>query len=115
MVGDFRSGRHHSLGIAFVMRRYTWTPQCDEILVTMCKQGATWKAIAVFLGTVGFTVSRECVVERGRRLRCAPDMAKRFLKDLAPAERATETRWPLEAGHPSTWGLIMPGYSFPRC
>ena len=95
------------------MRRYTWTPDCDAILVAMCVEGATWKAIATHLGTVGFAVSRECVVERGRRLKCAPDMSKRFLKDQAPAERVIESRWPLEAGHPSTWGAIMPGYAYP--
>jgi hypothetical protein len=62
--------------------------------------GQTWAAISRSLG-----LSRNTVIERGRRLRaCAP---ARMAAAPAAAEVSEDpNRPPLRAGHPLTWSLL---------
>ncbi|MGE4482024.1 AsnC family protein [Acidocella sp.] len=68
----------------------------------MRRAGATWAAIGKQLG-----LSRNTVIERGRRLRAMPPPR------LVPVTRDKDVemledpnRAPLRAGHPLTWGLL---------
>jgi len=76
-----------------------WTAAADQVICTMREAGDTWAAIGCALG-----LSRNTVIERGRRLRaCAPP------KIVMAAEKQVSedpNRLPLPAGHPVTWRLI---------
>jgi hypothetical protein len=76
-----------------------WTAATDGVICTMREAGDTWAAIGGALG-----LSRNTVIERGRRLRAfAPP------KVLVVAEKQVSedpNRLPLPAGHPVTWRLI---------
>lgn len=77
-----------------------WTELADETIKTMRTDGQTWAAIGCILG-----LSRNTVIERGRRLRA--EAPKRF-RPAEVAERMLDdpNRAPLPAGHPLTWGLL---------
>lgn len=78
---------------------------------SMCAQGHTWEQISDHLGTLGFYATRNTVLERGRRLRVSPNTALRR-KESLPVEDAN--RDPLPPGDDRTWGLIMPGFPYPK-
>ncbi len=78
----------------------SWTLAADATIYEMRATGASWAAIGVVLG-----LSRNTVIERGRRLRAAAPVRVA----AAPAERSLlddPNRGALPAGHPLTWGLI---------
>lgn len=77
-----------------------WTEQADQTIRQMRGNGQTWSAIGVCLG-----LSRNTVIERGRRLRAlAP---KRALVVVAAKIVSDDpNRGALPAGHPITWGLL---------
>ncbi len=76
-----------------------WTAAADRVIVTMRESGETWGSIGFAMG-----LSRNTVIERGRRLRAtAPP------KPAVTAEKQVSedpNRLPLPAGHPITWRLI---------
>jgi DNA-binding Lrp family transcriptional regulator len=61
--------------------------------------GATWAAIGQRLG-----LSRNTVIERGRRLRAEAPVRPVVVKEYDMLE--DPNRGPLPAGHPLTWGLL---------
>jgi hypothetical protein len=63
-------------------------------------EGATWAAIGRTLG-----LSRNTVIERGRRLRAVAPARVVVVVD-ADAVSDDPGRGPLRAGHPLTWGLL---------
>jgi hypothetical protein len=77
-----------------------WSKAADVTICTMRGSGATWAQIGNTLG-----LSRNTVIERGRRLRAlapvkvaAPPVEKPVSDD--------PNRGPLPAGHPLTWRLL---------
>jgi hypothetical protein len=79
-----------------------WTQDADRVICEMRGAGETWAAIGRELG-----LSRNTVIERGRRLRAfAPPRPPPVLKDADEAELDDPNRQPLRAGHPLTWGLL---------
>jgi hypothetical protein len=64
-------------------------------------EGATWASIGLRLG-----LSRNTVIERGRRLRA--EAPPRIVTVVAEADAVSDDpgRGPLRAGHPLTWGLL---------
>jgi hypothetical protein len=78
-----------------------WTAAADGVICAMRGEGATWAAIGLRLG-----LSRNTVIERGRRLRAvAPPRVVTVVTD-ADAVSDDPGRGPLRAGHPLTWGLL---------
>lgn len=79
-----------------------WSEGADQVIREMRGAGATWAAIGKELG-----LSRNTVIERGRRLRAALP-----LRPVAVARTKDEdglddpNRPPLRAGHRLTWGLL---------
>jgi hypothetical protein len=77
-----------------------WTKQADATICGMRNGGATWAEIGRRLG-----LSRNTVIERGRRLR-----AEAPARTVAPVAEEVAlddpNRGPLRAGHPLTWGLL---------
>ena len=77
-----------------------WTPVADKVILTMRVAGSSWADIGQQLG-----LSRNTVIERGRRLNAAAPVKPKLLV----IERVMEVdpnRAPLPAGHPLTWGLL---------
>lgn len=76
-----------------------WTEQADMAICTMRGCGETWAAIGRTLG-----LSRNTVIERGRRLRA--EAPRRVV--VVPEKQISEdpNRLPLPAGHPITWGML---------
>lgn len=76
-----------------------WTAAADGVIFDMRGAGETWATIGVRLG-----LSRNTVIERGRRLRAEAPVRVAVVKEydlLGDPNRA-----PLPAGHPLTWGLL---------
>ncbi len=76
-----------------------WTEAADRVICDMRGAGATWAAIGVTLG-----LSRNTVIERGRRLRAEAPARVAVVKEYDMLE--DPNRGPLPAGHPLTWGLL---------
>jgi hypothetical protein len=84
-----------------------WTALADETIKIMRADGRTWAAIGHTLG-----LSRNTVIERGRRLRAeAPQRVKQVI--IAEPLSDDPNRAPLPAGHPFTWGLLT-DEAFPK-
>jgi hypothetical protein len=77
-----------------------WTVPADAIIITMRREGETWAKISRTLG-----LSRNTVIERGRRLRAVAPV-KPVLPPVAASNIDDPNRPPLPAGHPLTWGLL---------
>jgi len=77
-----------------------WTETADRVICGMRGEGATWAAIGRTLG-----LSRNTVIERGRRLRAVAPARVVVVVD-ADAVSDDPGRGPLRAGHPLTWGLL---------
>lgn len=77
-----------------------WTEQADTTIRGMRGGGATWAEIGRTLG-----LSRNTVIERGRRLRAEAPVR---MSEADPTEIALDdpNRGALRAGHPLTWGLL---------
>jgi hypothetical protein len=77
-----------------------WTQTADFTICRMRGVGATWAEIGRTLG-----LSRNTVIERGRRLNAA---APAKIQNLIPPEVVSDdpNRGALRAGHPLTWGLL---------
>ncbi len=77
-----------------------WTQAADVVIYDMRRGGFSWAEIGRVL-----SLSRNTVIERGRRLRAeAPPRAK-----VAPPPAIVSddpNRGALPAGHPLTWGLL---------
>lgn len=79
-----------------------WTREADRVICEMRGDGATWAAIGRQLG-----LSRNTVIERGRRLRAAlPLRPAPMVKNKDTEGLNDPNRPPLRAGHPLTWGLL---------
>ncbi len=79
-----------------------WTPTADRVIVDMRGGGATWAAIGKELG-----LSRNTVIERGRRLRAALPLRQAPVMKSKDEEGLDDpNRPPLRAGHPLTWRLL---------
>ena len=84
-----------------------WTAVADRVICTMREGGETWAAIGQRLG-----LSRNTVIERGRRLRATAPPKPVFVAERAVSE--DPNRLPLPAGHPVTWQLISDA-PYPDC
>lgn len=84
-----------------------WTEAQNDTIISMRGAGETWKTIGLALG-----LSRNTVIERGRRLRAMPDVVLPA-PPPEPDDRAIGPVTALPAGHPSTWDLIS-NQPFPR-
>ena len=76
-----------------------WTAAADTVICNMRGAGETWAAIGRRLG-----LSRNTVIERGRRLRAAAPVKLAIVKEYDMM--GDPNRGPLPAGHPLTWGLL---------
>lgn len=76
-----------------------WTAAADRVIFDMRGDGETWAAIGLRLG-----LSRNTVIERGRRLRAEAPVKVAVVKEYDLLE--DPNRGPLPAGHPLTWGLL---------
>jgi hypothetical protein len=76
-----------------------WTAAADRVICTMREGGETWAAIGLRLG-----LSRNTVIERGRRLRATAPPKPVLVTERGVSE--DPNRLPLPAGHPVTWRLI---------
>ena len=76
-----------------------WTAAADSVIVQMRGGGETWAAIGVRLG-----LSRNTVIERGRRLRADAPVRQATVKEYDMMD--DPNRGPLPPGHPLTWGLL---------
>ncbi len=76
-----------------------WTAAADKVIVEMRGAGETWAEIGRRLG-----LSRNTVIERGRRLCAAAPVQKKTSKEYDMLE--DPNRGPLPAGHILTWGLL---------
>ena len=85
-------------------RNVILTPGKIEQVLAMREQGLLLREIAVEVGVCRASVG-SCLRKAGK----GPPL-KKLRVVAAPA--AQEKRQPLPAGHPVTWGLIMPGYAF---
>ncbi len=84
-----------------------WTDDADSAIRVMRAAGETWAAIGRSLG-----LSRNTVIERGRRLRAAaPLRAARPVLEKPVSD--DPNRAPLPAGHKLTWGLLT-DHEFPQ-
>jgi hypothetical protein len=85
----------------------TWTDDADSAIRVMRAAGETWASIGRSLG-----LSRNTVIERGRRLRAAaPLRSGRPLLEKPVSE--DPNRAPLPPGHKLTWGLLT-DHEFPQ-
>lgn len=76
-----------------------WTKTADVVICDMRLGGSSWAEIGRTLG-----LSRNTVIERGRRLQAAaPPRVKVITVDAVLED---PNRGPLPAGHPLTWGLL---------
>jgi hypothetical protein len=77
-----------------------WTEAADVTIREMRRNGCCWAEIGRTLG-----LSRNTVIERGRRLRAAAPIRTRV---TAPGPQVSDdpNRPPLPAGHTLTWGLL---------
>lgn len=82
--------------------RREWTAAADATIRGMRADGATWAAIGQVLG-----LSRNTVIERGRRIHAAGGPAP-AVRPKPPAEE-DPNRGALPAGHPLTWGMLTRG------
>lgn len=79
-----------------------WSEAADKVICEMRAAGETWALIGRTLG-----LSRNTVIERGRRLRAvAPARPLMAAKDKDMEGLDDPNRPPLRAGHPLTWGLL---------
>jgi hypothetical protein len=76
-----------------------WTAAADGVICTMREAGDTWATIGSVLG-----LSRNTVIERGRRLRAYAPTRVVLVAEKQVSE--DPNRLPLPAGHPPTWRLI---------
>ena len=76
-----------------------WTAAADRVIFDMRGAGETWATIGLRLG-----LSRNTVIERGRRLRAAAPVKAVMVREYDLLE--DPNRGPLPAGHPLTWGLL---------
>jgi hypothetical protein len=76
-----------------------WTAAADKVIHDMRGTGETWAEIGRRLG-----LSRNTVIERGRRLCAAAPVRQIVVKEYDMME--DPNRGPLPAGHPLTWGLL---------
>ena len=76
-----------------------WTAAADRVICDMRGGGETWEAIGRRLG-----LSRNTVIERGRRLRAEAPVKLVTVKEYDMLE--DPNRGALPAGHPLTWGLL---------
>jgi len=83
-----------------------WTAQADRVICEMRGNGETWAAIGRCLG-----LSRNTVIERGRRLRA--EAPPRKVVVAQEEDLNNRNREPLPAGHWLTWGLLTDA-PFPR-
>ena len=77
-----------------------WTEIADFTICQMRGGGATWAEIGRVLG-----LSRNTVIERGRRLR-AEAPVKVVVTVMEEVASDDPNRGALRAGHPLTWGLL---------
>lgn len=77
-----------------------WSEAADVTICRMRGRGATWAEIGRILG-----LSRNTVIERGRRLRAAAPVKVVVAVSKDPVSD-DPNRAPLPAGHRLTWGLI---------
>lgn len=80
-------------------QRLIWTDRHDAALLRLRSAGCSWDAIG---GTL--RVSRNAVIERGRRL--GARLPRRILEQQ---EREDPERAPLPAGHPVSWQVLVGG------
>lgn len=84
-----------------------WTEAADIVIVQMRGGGETWAVIGRTLG-----LSRNTVIERGRRLRAhAPVKLVAHKPEVVSDD---PNRGALRAGHPLTWGLLT-NEPYPSC
>ncbi len=76
-----------------------WSEVADRTIREMRTSGATWAVIGRTLG-----LSRNTVIERGRRLRAEAPPRQAAIQE--PAISEDPNRLPLRAGHPITWSLL---------
>jgi len=76
-----------------------WTQAADKVICEMRGGGETWAAIGLRLG-----LSRNTVIERGRRLQAEAPVRQAVVKEYDMLE--DPNRGALPAGHPLIWGLI---------
>lgn len=76
-----------------------WSEAADRTICEMRGEGATWAMIGRTLG-----LSRNTVIERGRRLRARAPARVSVVQEETVSE--DPNRLPLRAGHPITWGLL---------
>lgn len=76
-----------------------WTEAADRVICDMRAVGETWAAIGHRLG-----LSRNTVIERGRRLRAEAPARVVLVKEYNMLEDPNCGSLP--AGHPLTWGLL---------
>ena len=84
-----------------------WSAVADGAICQLRSEGTTWAQIGHVLG-----LSRNTVIERGRRLR-AEAPAKPKILQLLTEIPDDASRGALPAGHPLTWGLLT-SEPFPR-
>ena len=85
-------------------RNVILTPGKVEQVLALRKNGLLLREIAAEVGVCRASVS-SCLRKMGEG---PPSKAPRVV--AVPVVR--ENRQPLPAGHPVSWGLIMPGYAF---
>lgn len=76
-----------------------WSAAADRTICEMRSEGATWAMIGRTLG-----LSRNTVIERGRRLRAQAPARTVVVQEKPISE--DPNRLPLRAGHPITWSLL---------
>ena len=77
-----------------------WSPIADKVILTSRIDGSSWAEIGQKLG-----LSRNTVIERGRRLNAAAPV-KATMRSLPKVMEDDPNRAPLPAGHPLTWALL---------
>ena len=76
-----------------------WTPELDEQLRSLRREGVTWDGIAGAM-----SLGRNTVLERGRKIG-----ARRLPPAPQPAAEEPRDRPARQAGHPTTWAMITAG------
>lgn len=77
-----------------------WTQAADSMICGMRSAGETWAVIGQALG-----LSRNTVIERGRRLRAEAPIRVLVVAATKPVSD-DPNRLPLPAGHSITWGML---------